>query len=172
MGEPHSTRRLELTGQRFGRLTVIEAAENIGSRTAWRCRCDCGGERVVKTVYLRAGKVKSCGCLCGTPETGAPHGHPDGLRALHFVDGTCVEMLRKRPVRRNNSCGVTGVDWKKDKQRWRASICFKGKRYYLGMYENFDDAVAARKEAEAQMHDAFLAGFDAMIARQTTVSGL
>lgn len=68
-------------------------------------------------------------------------------------------MLRKNPVRSNNNSGVTGVD-KRDK-RWRASICFKGTRCYLGLYENFDDAVAARKKAESETHGAFLATYDA-----------
>ena len=40
--------------------------------------------------------------------------------------------------------------------RWRATICFKGKRHYLDSYKNFDDAVLARKQAENQLHDRFL----------------
>lgn len=61
----HSRRKLDLTGQRFGKLTVIGPAENVGSRTAWYCRCDCGAKVVEKTLYLRNGHVKSCGCLTG-----------------------------------------------------------------------------------------------------------
>ena len=38
---------------------------------------------------------------------------------------------------------------------------FKGTRYNLGMYERFDDAVKARKEAEARYFDTFLATYDA-----------
>lgn len=52
------------------------------------------------------------------------------------------------------------------KHRWRASICFKGKRYYLGSYRSFDDAVKARKEAEAEFHDRFLNEFAAQQARE------
>ncbi len=55
--------RLDLTGQKFGRLTVLEPAENVGRDTAWRCRCECGSEAVVKTGNLRSGNVRSCGCL-------------------------------------------------------------------------------------------------------------
>ena len=33
----------DLTGHRFGKLTVVEQAENIGVRVAWKCKCDCGG---------------------------------------------------------------------------------------------------------------------------------
>ena len=132
----HSRQKLDLTGQRFGRLTVLRPAENIGRRTAWLCLCDCGREAVVKTYHLRSGKCSSCGCK-----------NP-GFTALTYVDGTCVEMLQSKTVRRNNTSGIPGVDWVASKQRWRASICFKGKRHYLGSYKRFEDAVHARKEGE------------------------
>ena len=83
----HSRKKLDLTGQRFGKLTVLEPAENIGSRTAWRCRCSCGRETVVRTLHLRNGHVTSCGCS------------GNGLARLTYVDGTCVEMIRTRTVR-------------------------------------------------------------------------
>ncbi len=89
-----------------------------------------------------------------------------GIRRLTYIDGTCVEMLRAKTVRRNNTSGVPGVEWVARKQRWRASICFKGKRHYLGSYRSFDDAVKARKEAEEEFHDRFLHEFAAQQARE------
>lgn len=149
----HSTKRLALTGQRFGKLTVVSPAENVGARTAWLCRCDCGNEVVVTTARLRDGRRTSCGCdkvLNGyTPAE-------IGRASLTYIDGTCVEMIRARTKRCNNTSGVPGVDWMAKKQRWRASICFKGKRRYLGSYEKFEDAVRARKRAEKDIFDAFL----------------
>ena len=70
-----------------------------------------------------------------------------------------MEMLRAKTVRSNNTSGVPGVDWLTAKDRWRASICFKGKRYYLGSYSVFADAVKARKQAEAELHDKFVDEF-------------
>lgn len=54
----------DLTGQRFGRLTVIrrEGSTHSGLAT-WCCRCDCGRECVVEGAKLRKGNTKSCGCL-------------------------------------------------------------------------------------------------------------
>lgn len=55
---------IDLTGQRFGRLTVIERTENDKSRhICWRCRCDCGKAVVVSNSKLRSGHTQSCGCL-------------------------------------------------------------------------------------------------------------
>ena len=57
---------LDLTGQIFGHLTVIEKAPcppNFSRpRVAWRCLCKCGGEKIVVTDSLKAGLVKTCGC--------------------------------------------------------------------------------------------------------------
>lgn len=55
--------KLNLIGQRFGRLTVIESAPNKGRRTQWKCVCDCGNEYIALTDSLRSGKLQSCGCL-------------------------------------------------------------------------------------------------------------
>ena len=54
---------VDLTGQRFGRLTVIKRVENDGEKVMWLCRCDCGNETTVFSGYLRNGDTKSCGCL-------------------------------------------------------------------------------------------------------------
>jgi len=144
MTSNYSRKKLDLTGQRFGKLTVLRPAENKNKRTTWRCRCDCGSECIVTTRNLRAGKTKSCGCIGG------------GLSHLTMVDGTCLEMLQAKTVRKNNRSGVPGVEWRKNSQRWRATICFKGHRYYLGSYERFTDAVVARRNAEAELHDTFV----------------
>lgn len=145
----HSRKKLDLTGQRFGMLTVLAPAENIGNRTAWLCRCDCGQECVVKTQRLRDGRKADCGCAQ----------KEKGLDALTLVDGTCVEMVRAGTKRRNNTSGVAGVDWYKKKKRWRATICFKGRRRYLGSYVDFADAVKARKRAEEELIEPFLREF-------------
>lgn len=150
--EKHLGRRLDLTGQRFGKLTALRPSEDIGGRTAWLCRCECGREISARTHHLRSGHVTTCGCIeCG--------GGRDVRARLTMVDGTCVEMLKSKHVRKNNTSGVPGVDWLSKTGRWRASICFKGKRYYLGKYERFEDAVTARREAEEKYHDAFVAQF-------------
>lgn len=148
----YSRKKLDLTGQRYGKLTVLAPAENIKARTAWLCRCDCGKETVVPTHHLRSGHTRSCGCLYG----------PGGARAalgLTYIDGTCVEMLAAGTIRSNNTSGVPGVDWWAAKGRWRAAICFKGKRCYLGSYVRFEDAVKARKRAEEELFEPFLREF-------------
>ena len=52
----------ELTGQRFGLLSVMGKGEPLGSRSTWRVHCLCGNERTVREDHLVAGRTKSCGC--------------------------------------------------------------------------------------------------------------
>lgn len=54
---------IDLTGQRFGRLTVIDRAPDVKKGVPrWNCICDCGGKCIVTTGNLRNGHTKSCGC--------------------------------------------------------------------------------------------------------------
>ena len=54
----------DMTGQRFGRLTVIRRAGLSQHREAtWFCLCDCGNERIISGSSLRKGFSRSCGCL-------------------------------------------------------------------------------------------------------------
>lgn len=63
---------LDLAGQIFGHLTVVERAPCPPGfsrpRVAWKCVCECGGEKVVAADSLRAGLVKTCGCRLGLSE--------------------------------------------------------------------------------------------------------
>jgi hypothetical protein len=63
----------DISGQRFGRLVVLDYTKPTG----WRCRCDCGNQTVVKTDKLNSGHTRSCGCLHSdtTRERSTIHGH-------------------------------------------------------------------------------------------------
>lgn len=59
---------VDLTGQRFGRLTVLERGEDYISPKGrkvvrWRCRCDCGNVKDIAASHLRGGDNISCGCF-------------------------------------------------------------------------------------------------------------
>lgn len=53
---------VDLTGQRMGRLTVLERGPNQGRKVMWVCRCDCGRTCRYQTFDILFGKVSSCGC--------------------------------------------------------------------------------------------------------------
>ena len=55
--------RLNLIGQRFGKLTVTEYSHYKNSRSFWKCKCDCGNEKIAQGVLLKKGETASCGCI-------------------------------------------------------------------------------------------------------------
>lgn len=56
---------IDLTGQHFGRLTVVEKDANriTKSGSYWICQCECGNKKSIKSSSLRRGEIQSCGCL-------------------------------------------------------------------------------------------------------------
>lgn len=58
-----NARFVDMAGSRFGRLVVVARAENVGTRAAWQCQCDCGRLTAVVGKELRSGNTRSCGCL-------------------------------------------------------------------------------------------------------------
>lgn len=60
-------KRIDLTGQRFGRLTVIRKTDQRQNQcVVWECLCDCGNVCFVSSDQLMrkgSGKKRSCGCL-------------------------------------------------------------------------------------------------------------
>lgn len=53
----------DLTGKRFGRLTVIGVEDNGKRQTYYACQCDCGNVKVIRADALISGATKSCGCI-------------------------------------------------------------------------------------------------------------
>ena len=65
-------KKIDLTGQRFGRLVVIRECGRKNGNVAWLCKCDCGNELVVSGDSLRGWRTLSCGCL--SRERATTHG--------------------------------------------------------------------------------------------------
>ncbi|MFD1485408.1 alcohol dehydrogenase [Lacticaseibacillus baoqingensis] len=146
-------KRIDLTGQRFGRLTVIAPSGYAKNGNAlWECRCDCG-RTVVKDAYrLRHGSVRSCGCL-----------RREVLRARIYDNDAMTKRMgditpllidghgRATFVRSNrNSSGVIGVSYEKNTQRWIARLSVGGQLVLNERFKVYEDAVAARRKAEAR----------------------
>ncbi|MCI0767436.1 AP2 domain-containing protein [Bacillus sp. TL12] len=65
----------DISGKAFGKLTVIERADNQGRRVMWLCKCDCGNEVIVRSSHLTTGATISCGCAR------IKHGHSSAREA-------------------------------------------------------------------------------------------
>lgn len=66
---------IDLTGKKFGKLTVIRRVENSENGAAkWECLCDCGNTKIVTGHNLRGSVTQSCGCLIKINNATRTHG--------------------------------------------------------------------------------------------------
>ena len=106
-----------LTGQRFGRLTVIERAENYTINrqvhSAWVCICDCGNTATVRASSLRNGHTKSCGCFNDEARTKRATKHGKSSSKLYEV-WRGMKQRCYNPCHKNYDCyggrGITICD--------------------------------------------------------------
>lgn len=95
-------RRMDLVGQKFGRLTVVSLyLESSHGNSVWNCVCDCGNEVRVLGNNLKRGHTKSCGCL--SREKASEIGEK---RGGHYVGETAGnwELVRKTNKRSLDNC--------------------------------------------------------------------
>lgn len=80
---------IDLTGKRFGRLTVKSRASNDKSGSArWNCICDCGNYTTVLGGHLRKGKILSCGCYMRECSSHRLKEHPTSGNLKHGMRHT------------------------------------------------------------------------------------
>jgi hypothetical protein len=88
-------KRIDISGQRFGRLLVIKFTHTDKNKYAcWECKCDCGNITNVPGKVLRSKKTKSCGCL-------HEEMHKAGLNLKH---GMCYSREYKCWISMKNRC--------------------------------------------------------------------
>lgn len=140
-------KKLSLTGQRFGRLTVLgEVARRSCGHIKWLCECDCGGVSEVSGSSLLQNIAKSCGCLRVEKSV-------LNLVEYHKKDifkGTAMHHIDNPKSRSNTISGKIGVTWYRRESKWVARLMIRGKSIFLGYYDNFSDAIKARKNAEEE----------------------
>jgi hypothetical protein len=95
-GKPANFR--DVTGQRFGRLVVVERHGSWRGQAAWLCRCDCGNDIVVPGVSLRSGNTQSCRCL-QRERSRESHTLPQGVAAFNKAVFTMKANAARRALR-------------------------------------------------------------------------
>ena len=78
-----------------------------------------------------------------------------------YVEGTQLSRIRSSKTGAANTSGVRGVYFDKNSGKWRARLKFKGHLMNFGSFENFEDAVSARRNAELEYFGEFLQEVDA-----------
>jgi hypothetical protein len=124
---------------RYAGTLALNAIDGLGYKSG-----------TIKGVRLKAHRV-----LWAMTHKGWPEGdidHINGLRTDNRIANLrCVtrqENTKNRAIQSNSTSLVPGVTWLERNKKWRVRISVAGKRIDLGLYETFEGAVAARKEAE------------------------
>lgn len=135
---------LNLTGERFGRLTCIRKTNKRAGNheIVYLCKCDCGNKIEAYTSLLRRGKVRSCGCLL--KETRSKN-----LRSLRdkkeITNGIDLSLFNNRK-NKNNTSGFKGVY--KHHNGYIARICVKGIHYHGLTRKTKEEAYQDRLDME------------------------
>ena len=146
----------DLVGKRFGKIVVIARSEQRGSRGArtvplWECLCDCGNNCYKATDTLTNSQLNMCNECAGQYAS-------EKMRArAGYVDGTQLSRIKSNRIIASNTSGCRGVYLDKKTGLWRARLKFKGKLMSFGTFKSFDDAVKARKAAEQEYFEQYLA---------------
>lgn len=105
---------IDLSGMRFGKLTVLSELNGDGKYKTWTCLCDCGNTRIANGNQLRSGHAKSCGCM----QILCPNARTHGLKHTREFSIWCD--IRKRCYNENSKgylfYGARGIkmcpEWK------------------------------------------------------------
>lgn len=95
-------------------------------------------------VTLRDGRTQSCGCL--KLEMNAAD--MPNRRKKDLIEKTSLGKIKSTNNQKNNTSGYKGVSRHSQLEKWVANISFNEKRIYLGLFDDLEKAIEARKKAE------------------------
>lgn len=108
----------DLTGKRFGNITVLHRAENKSGRTYWLCKCDCGTVKEIRADHLQRGEVVGCGCVRKEHARNALYTHRQTNTRLYYVYRNILNRCYNKNVRSYADYGAKGVEvcpeWRHD----------------------------------------------------------
>jgi hypothetical protein len=115
---------IDLTGQKFGRLTVTERAGAKNGHAAWKCVCDCGTVIETRSCDLRNGKTTSCGCLHNEMTANITKSHGKCNTRLYSIFRGMKERCYNPNVKHFKDYGGRGI-----------SICDEWRNNFQAFYD-------------------------------------
>lgn len=151
------------TGEMFWMPRNISEFKNKGLWSSWMSsragtRCGYVDKKGYRLLHIFGGHVQEHRICWAVFYGNYPKGiidHINGIpsdnRIENLRDVTNSENMRNKRFAKNNSSGVTGVSFHKATEKWRVQIgTGSGPKKHIGIFENFNDAVLARLNAEAE----------------------
>ena len=108
----------DLTGKKFGLLTVIGFYEKRNKHQFWKCICDCGNEKIIQQSHLKSGHTRSCGCLHKKSIIDTSKKHGKCHTKLYFVWHTMKQRCYNLNNNQYKNYGKRGIgicsEWLED----------------------------------------------------------
>ena len=109
----------DMTGQVFGRLTVVQRGGRYRTQRKWWCRCECGNEVEVLGDNLRRGHTRSCGCFMVDQTKAANTTHGEAHKTAEWSSYQAMINRCERPSHKQfKDYGGRGI---RVCERWRQS---------------------------------------------------
>lgn len=141
---------IDLTGKKFGKLTVISRVKNRGRYVYWHCKCDCGNEKEICGSSLKRGHTTSCGCIRTTHST----------NEYEFTADICIGYTNKNEmflIDIEDFDKIKNYCWHFDSQGYVATnttVCGKAKKIRLHrLIMNFPDGMVDHKHGSDTKYD-------------------
>lgn len=119
-----------LTGQRFGRLTIVERTNSPGDKGGprWAARCDCGGITEAAASDLKRGSVRSCGCLAAEGKKArATHGE-SVLRTKEYAIWCSMKQRCTSATHRDfKNYGARGITISEEFNNYKSFLSLMGR---------------------------------------------
>ena len=100
---------IDLTGQVFGRLTVLQRAKTVNKRTMWTCKCECGNEITAEAYNLKTGHTQSCGCFQKEATSAASKTHGKKHTRLYRIWNCMKNRCYQKSYHAYNHYGGRGI---------------------------------------------------------------
>ena len=113
----------DLTGQRFGKLTVLKRIENKNGKVTWECKCDCKNIANVRAGDLLNGHTQSCGCLRGGKITHGMRNTP-----VYSVWTDMLQRCYNKKHKRYKDWGGRGI-----------TVCDRWQHSFTNFYKDMGD---------------------------------
>lgn len=108
-----------------------------------------------KEIMLTA--IKWCELRLALLDSGAIKDLHEKEKELKYYDGVDLGAIQQK-VQAKSKSGVKGVTWDSNRNKWRATIEFRGTSHMLGRFEDVNDAIKARKDAEKLYFEPIIEG--------------
>lgn len=128
----------DYVGKQFNHLTLLKNLNKLDKNNSKLAlfKCDCGNIKELVFTQVLNGEITSCSCR--------NKGKNSNL-TLESVRDKKIEFYKNK-TQKNNKTGHTGISYINDKYRVRIQIKHKSK--HIGYFDNLEDAIKARKDAE------------------------